>query len=167
MTEAPFKEAEQQELNSPALLFEEHNKEWVLRSADVSSLFTQGMVKVRKRTKMMEERKDMVQYMADLIRIRKYVAIPRITDMEEIKSIFDFFYLPNNLLTLAIRDEKYLYGHKKILFVINATGKTLPVEFDEYFKAYFTSSGMYADKHNLTVKSALVAPFTLLIFTLD
>ena len=117
--------------------------------------------------KLVEERKDMVQYMADLIKVRKNVAIPRITDIEEIKSIFDFFYLPNNLLTLAIRDEKYLCGHKKILFVINATEKTLPVEFDEYFKAYFTSSGMYADKHNLTVKSALVAPFTLLIFTLD
>ena len=59
VTEAPFKETEQQELNSPALLFEEHNKERVLRSADVSSLLTQGMVKVRRITRMRKERRDM------------------------------------------------------------------------------------------------------------
>ena len=59
VTEAPFKETEQQELNSPALLFEEHNKERVLRSADVSSLFTQGMVKVRGITRTRKERRDM------------------------------------------------------------------------------------------------------------
>ena len=117
--------------------------------------------------KLVEERKDMVQYMADLIKVRKTIAIPRISDINDIKTIFDFFYLPNNVLTLAIRDERYLYGHKKILFVINSSEKTQPVELDEYFKAYFTSSGLYADKHNLTVKTVLAPPFTLLIFTLD
>ena len=59
MTEAPFKEAAQQELKAPEFLFAEHNKERVLQSASVSSLFTQGMVRVRERARMMKERKDM------------------------------------------------------------------------------------------------------------
>ena len=59
MTEAPFEETEQQELKDPEFLFAEHNKERVLRSASVSSLLTQGMVKVRERTRIMKERKDM------------------------------------------------------------------------------------------------------------
>ena len=59
MTKAPFEEAEQQELKEPEFLFAEHNKERVLRRASVSSLFTQGMVRVRERTRIMEERKDM------------------------------------------------------------------------------------------------------------
>ena len=59
VTKAPFEEAAQQELKVPESLFAEHNKERVLRSASVSSLFTQGMVKVRERTRMTKERKDM------------------------------------------------------------------------------------------------------------
>ena len=59
MTEAPFEALAQQELKAPESLFAEHNKERVWRSASVSSLFTQGMVKVRERTRRMKERKDM------------------------------------------------------------------------------------------------------------
>ena len=59
VTEAPFEVLAQQELKSPESLFAEHNKESVLRSTSVSSLFTQGMVKVRERARAMKERKDM------------------------------------------------------------------------------------------------------------
>ena len=59
MTEAPFEDLEQQELKDPESLLAEHNKERVWRRTSVSSLFTQGMVKVRERTTMMKERKDM------------------------------------------------------------------------------------------------------------
>ena len=116
---------------------------------------------------LVEERDDMVRFMADLIKVRKTISIPRISDIEDIKSIFDFFYLPNNALTLTIRDERYLYGHKKILFVINPTEKLLPIEFDEYFKIYFLSTGLIKDKKDILIKNYLATPFSLLIFTLD
>ena len=117
--------------------------------------------------KLVEERSDMVQFMADLIKVRKTISSPRISDIEDIKSIFDFFYLPNNALTLTIRDERYLYGHKKILFIINPTEKLLPIEFDEYFKIYFLSTGLIKDKKDILIKNYLATPFSLLIFTLD
>ena len=117
--------------------------------------------------KLVEERDDMVQFMADLIKVRKTIAIPRISNIDDIKNIFDFFYLPNNALTLAIRDERYLYGHKKILFVINPTEKLLPIEFDEYFKIYFLSTGLMVKKKDILIKNYLATPFSLLIFTLD
>ena len=66
VTETPFKEAEQHELNFPSLLFEEHNREKVLRSADWSSLVTQGMVRVRERRRRMKERKDMGKRQKDM-----------------------------------------------------------------------------------------------------
>ena len=90
MTEVPFKEAEQQELNFPALLFEEHNKERVLRSADVSSLFTQGMVKVRGITMMRKERRDMEEEEGkkQVLEWKKHSVTP-IQFGEIIKSLFD------------------------------------------------------------------------------
>ena len=78
MTEAPFKEAEQQELNSP-LVFEEHNKERVLRSADWSSLVTQGMARVRERRRRMKERKDMGERQKDMRMMKR-------TKMDYLKS---------------------------------------------------------------------------------
>ena len=117
--------------------------------------------------KLVEERDDMVQFMADLIKVRKTISIPRMIDIEDIKTVFDFFYLPNNVLTLAIRDERYLYGHKKILFVINPTDKMQPIEFDEYFKIFFLSTGIMKDKKEIIIKNYLATPFSLLIFTLD
>ena len=116
--------------------------------------------------KLVEERSDMVSFMSYLIKVRRGISIPRISDIEDIKSVFDFFYLPSNVLTLTIRDERYLFGHKKILFVINPTEKLIPVEFDEYFKIYFLSSGL-ADKKDFMIKNYLATPFSLLIFTLD
>ena len=71
MTEAPFKEAEQHELNCPSLLFEEHNKERVWRSAGWSSLFTQGMVSVRERRRRMKEKKDMGERQKDMGMVKR------------------------------------------------------------------------------------------------
>ena len=117
--------------------------------------------------KLVEEREDMVRYFIDLVKVRKQISIPRISNIEDIKSIFDFFYLPNNVLTIAIRDERYLYGHKKILFVINTSDKTQAIELDEYFKIYLSTGGLLKNKQNLIVKNYIASPSSLLIFTLD
>ena len=79
VTETPFKEAEQHELNSPSLSFEEHNKERVLRSAGWSSLFTQGTVRVRERRRRMKERKDMGERQKDMGMVKR-------TKMDYLKS---------------------------------------------------------------------------------
>ena len=58
VTEAPFKEAEQQDEKLPEPSFSEHNKESVWRSASVSSLITQGTAKTRETAKTMKKRND-------------------------------------------------------------------------------------------------------------
>ena len=115
--------------------------------------------------KLVEKRSELVNYMADLIKVRRLHDIFKITDKDDIVKIFDAFQLENGMLTIAIRDEKYLDNHKKGLMLINPTDKVKPVELDEYFKEYLSTGGLTTKeiitKHYSSPDSSLV------IFLLD
>ena len=115
---------------------------------------------------LVEKRSDMVNYMANLIKVRKAVELPRLEDIDLIDELFDFFYLPNGVLTIAIRDERFTYGHKKVLFIINPTEKVQPVQFDEFFKLYFSPAGLIESK-GLIIQNFIAAPHSLVILTED
>lgn len=118
--------------------------------------------------KLVEERKDMVQYMIDLINIRKkYVANVDISDRDTLVKTFDMFQLENGVLTIAIRDKKYTAGHTKVLFIINPTEQNQTIVFDEYYRLFLSSAGIFKSKDALVVKTVVSGPGTITIFTAD
>ena len=114
---------------------------------------------------LVEERKDMVNYMKDLIKIRKEHQLFHITDAKDVEIIFDYFQLDSGILTATIRNPKYIAGHKKVLFIFNPLEKAIPVEFDDYFQLYFSVAGLIGKE--MKVKNFIAAPNSLTIFTLD
>lgn len=96
--------------------------------------------------KMVEERKDMVKYMSDLIKIRKNFELLKLDDKEIISDTFDMFQLKDGILNIAIRNQEYLHGNKKAVIIINPTNKNIPVEFDEYFTLFLGSNGLVDDE---------------------
>ena len=118
--------------------------------------------------KLVEERKEMVNYLKDLIVIRKkYIINDSLDDKEELLKIFDMFQLENGALTIAIRDKRFTLGHKKILVLINPTENNLTIEFDEYYRLYLSSAGVFKSKDALVIKTCISGPGTLTIFTQD
>lgn len=106
--------------------------------------------------KLVEERKDMINHLIDIIKIRKNFNLFTIDESDNLSDIFDFFQLPNGILTIAVRDPKYLRGHKKALAIINPTNETIPVELDEYFTVFLSSNGLM--KKETILKNYLAPP---------
>ena len=113
---------------------------------------------------LVEERKDMVKFMSDLIKVRKRFKVLKINDASEIASTFDVFQLPNSIMNITIRDEKYLDNHQKAVIIINPTSKNLPVEFDEYFTLYLGTNGIVDKEFN--VKTHYASPGSVDIYYL-
>ena len=88
------------------------------------------------------------------------------SDKEEILKTLDFFQLENGVLTIAIRNEKYLNGHKKALYIINPTDSQKVVTFDEYFRLVLGSAG-YEENGEVIVKNYMAAPSSLILFVLE
>lgn len=115
---------------------------------------------------LVEKRKEYVNYVADLIRFRKKLNIFKMSNKDEILKTLDFFQLENGVLTIAIRNEKYLMGHKKALYVINPTNSQKVVEFDEYFRLVLGSAG-YDENGEVIVKYYMAPPSSLILFILE
>ena len=117
---------------------------------------------------LVEERKDMVRYMIDLIKIRKTFVIEKcMDDKEKLAQTFDMFHLPSGVLSIAIRDPNFTNGHKKILIMLNPTDKVQQVEFDSYFTLFLSSAGVYKSRDALCMTTYMAAPGTLTIFYQD
>ena len=114
--------------------------------------------------KLVEERKNMVKFMSDLIKIRKQFEIFKINDEEEITKTFDMFQLRGGILNVAIRDSKYLNGHQKVVAIINPTDKNIPVEFDEYFTLLLGVNGLV--ENELIIKNHFASAGSIDIYYL-
>ena len=114
---------------------------------------------------LVEERKDLVNYTADLIKLRKKLTIFKMNNEEEISDTLDFFQLENGLLNITIRNKKYLLGHKKALIIINPTHENRNVEFDDYFSILFGTAGLEDKK--IKIKHYLSSGTSFILFVLD
>ena len=118
---------------------------------------------------LVEKRMDLVNQMSDLIALRKRLKIFKMSDPDEISDTLDFFQLENGVMTIAIRNKKYLLGHKKAVYIINPTSNNLNVELDDYFTMLVNSAGVITNssKEKLILKNYLSPAKTLVLFILD
>ena len=114
--------------------------------------------------KLVEERKEMIDYLADLIKVRKKFSLFKLRKPSDILKTFDMFQLPNGIMSIAIRDPKFLDISKKAVIIVNPNEKTLPVEFDDYLRLYLGSGGLTTKEY--IVKSCLAPAGTVCIFLL-
>lgn len=115
---------------------------------------------------LVEERMDMVNYLSDVIKIRKTYSIFKLASIDDIKNVFDFFWLENDVLTIAIRDAKFLDESKKVLLIINPNNITLTVDFDDYFTLLLSSSGIITNRDDYKIKNFIAPPNSVTIFEL-
>lgn len=102
---------------------------------------------------LVEKRKDMVNFVSDLINIRKTHDIFNLATKEEICNVFDIYQHSNGLFTIRIKEEAYKYGNREILIIINPTDKNIPFELDDYYKVYLNSGGLV--QQDMFVKNVL------------
>ena len=107
----------------------------------------------------------MLNYMKDLIKVRKRSPLFHISEASDIQNVFDVFQLESGVLSIAIRNPKFLSGHSKAVFILNPHDKAIPVEFDDYFCLHFSTAGLIGKE--VKVKNFLAVPNSLAIFTLD
>jgi len=88
------------------------------------------------------ERNKMVKAVKDLIQIRKSHDIFNLYDTEEIAHTFDIYQHSSGLLEIKIKNEKYLYGNKAIVILINPTENDIHFELDDYYELYFSGEGL-------------------------
>ena len=113
---------------------------------------------------LVEERKDMIKYLADVIKVRKMFDIFKLSNEIDILKTFDMFQLQNGVLTIAIRDPKFLTESQKALMIINPTEKAQQVEFDDYFTLFLSTSGII--NKELIIKNYLAPAASTNIFLL-
>ena len=115
---------------------------------------------------LVEERMDMVNFLADVIKLRKMYPIFKITKADDILKTFDCFWLENGILTIAIRNKEYLSESEKVLIIVNANSEAINVEFDDYFTLLLSSAGLVNNKKDYIVKNFIAPPSCVNIFEL-
>lgn len=110
---------------------------------------------------LVEERSGMVDYLRDLIKLRNKYDIFNLTDKNEISDTFDIYQYENGLMTLKVKNPKYMYGYKDLIFVINPTDKDLTIDLNDYYEVLFTSHGFA--KMEIIVKNLIASHSTLRI----
>ena len=90
---------------------------------------------------LVESRMEMVNYLTDVIKVRKRLGIYKARKAEELQNVF-INYLDNGLITIEIKDNKLLYDdYKEGLFVINPTTEPRSLELKDYYRVYLGSNG--------------------------
>lgn len=110
---------------------------------------------------IVDSRWDYVKYFCDLVKCRFSLSEYELSDYDEICKSFSCSIMPNNVFAVIVDRSVYNYT-----FVINASEKTKPYEFDDYKTIYFTPSGLIF-KHKMKVKNFLVSPYSLYITVND
>lgn len=102
---------------------------------------------------LVKERKEMINFVSDLTNVRKSYDIFNLKSREEIANTFEVYQHDNGLFTIKIKNEKYLYGNKDIVIIINPTDKNIPYELDDYYKVFLNSCGLV--QQDIFVKNVL------------
>lgn len=109
--------------------------------------------------KLVEERNDLVEYMSDLIELRRALSTKPYSDWNLVKEKINVNHLDSRLLMVEISDPALLLGHQKALVIINPTEENVSLELDDYYKVYFGSGGLI--KEDVYVKNYLSSGLSL------
>ena len=113
--------------------------------------------------KLVEERSEMVNYISDLIKLRKQLHYDRISTIEEIRDSVEITHHDNGLLTIKITDENFLLeDFKTDLILINPTEETITFDMDDDYSLFFGSGGL-VDKR-IPVRNVILSGLSLTIF---
>ena len=94
---------------------------------------------------LVETRAEMVNYLSDVIKVRKKLGLYQIKSASELQNL-NINHLGNGLITIEIVDSKHLFGdYKEGLFVINPTTEPKPLELKDYYRVYLGSNGKSLD----------------------
>ncbi len=104
---------------------------------------------------LVEERSEMVNYLSDLIKLRKLLGLykaERLSDLEDVT----IKHLENGLITIEINNSNLLFdGYKEGMIVINPTDNTQTLELKDYYQIYFGYTGI--NKEELFTKNFISA----------
>lgn len=91
---------------------------------------------------LVNEREEMVDYLKDLISLRKKLGYSEVNNINDLEGNMDAIHLENGLLIVKITNKKFLLDNiNEAVIVINPTEKNLSYEFDDYYRLYFSFSG--------------------------
>ena len=113
---------------------------------------------------LVEERKDMVNYLSDLIKVRKSLNYASYNNLHNFRDNIEVNHLPNGLLTVKIKGKDLLIDSQEALILINPTEENLVIELEDYYKHYFSRHGIVKGESNF-VKSFLIPGLALEIVT--
>ena len=91
---------------------------------------------------LVSERTEMIQYVKDLIEVRKMLPIYNIENLEELGSL-NIIHMDNGLITIGIKGSQFLLsGYREGLIVINPTEENKTMELKDYYQIFFGHNGL-------------------------
>ena len=104
---------------------------------------------------LVASRSEMVEYLSDLIILRKALGIYKAERLSELDDM-NIKHLPNGLITIEIKNNKLLFNdYKEGIIVINPTEDTKTLELKDYYLIYFGYDGI--NKEDLYSKNFISA----------
>ena len=95
---------------------------------------------------LVESRSEMVNYLRDLIKVRKKLGLYKINSVSELQDV-SINHLENGLITVEIKESKHLFDdYKEGLLVINPTTENKSLELKDYYRVYLGSNGRTKDE---------------------
>ena len=91
---------------------------------------------------LVEERKEMVNYLTDVIKLRRMLRYDLIKSIDDLKDNVSVKHLDNGLLQIKISNTKLLLEHDEAVMIINPTTNNQTLELDDYYKLFFTTAGL-------------------------
>jgi pullulanase len=114
---------------------------------------------------LLDERYDLVNFMRDLVKIRKAMPWLREAENEEIQRMVSFEELSDNAIMVKYDLREQNSEYKESCLFINPSLKTVYYNFDDYHQLLLTGSGdVY--RSQTFVKHLMIKPITLLILLL-
>ena len=91
---------------------------------------------------LVESRSEMVQYMKDLIEVRKILPLFKAENVEQIKTV-NIDHLENGLIRILVTDPSLLLpGYKQGLMIINPSEESKTLELSDYYQIFFGHNGL-------------------------
>ena len=97
--------------------------------------------------KLVEERKTLVNFFSDLVKLRKSLKYSEIETIDQLVDNTSIEHLDNGLTILKTINKNLLIDDKYAVIIINPTENNISFELDDYYALYFSSSGI-VDKTN-------------------
>ena len=89
----------------------------------------------------------MVNYLSDLITLRKSLNYSKFHKIEDINDSIEATHLESGLLIIKVKNKTLLSQSEEAVIVINPTEQSIPYDLDDYYTLFFSSSGFVKGKH--------------------